>query len=70
MSDDSVVAQIAALRRMTTPQLKLEWEKLIDRPPPAFNRRFLASVDVELEHHCRVITRAVPSPRARHQRAR
>ena len=43
MSDDGVMAQIAALKRMTTPQLKLEWEKLFDRPPPAFNRRFLES---------------------------
>src|SRR5829696_3936123 len=38
-----VLAQIAALKGMSLPQLKSRWRELNDSPPPAYNRRFLES---------------------------
>ena len=40
---DSVLAQIAALRSMPAPELRKQWQKLFDTPPPRYNRRFLES---------------------------
>ena len=40
---DSVLAQFAALRSMPTPELRKQWQKLFDTPPPRYNRRFLES---------------------------
>ena len=39
----SVLAQIAALKRMSAPELKKQWRLLFDAPPPPYNRRFLES---------------------------
>lgn len=38
---ESVLAQIAALREKSTPELRADWRKLFDDEPPPFNRRFL-----------------------------
>ena len=43
MMNDSVLARVAALRGMPTPELKLQWQQLFDAPPPPYNRRFLES---------------------------
>ena len=40
---DSVVAQVAALRSMPAPELRKQWQKLFETPPPRYNRRFLES---------------------------
>ena len=40
---DSVLAQVAALRSMPAPELRKQWQKLFDTPPPRYNRRFLES---------------------------
>ncbi len=40
---DGVLAQVAALRSMPTPELRKQWQKLFDIPPPRYNRRFLES---------------------------
>ena len=40
---DSVIARVAALRTMATPELKRQWRELFDSEPPAYNRRFLES---------------------------
>ena len=39
----SVVAQVAALRSMPAPELRKQWQKLFETPPPRYNRRFLES---------------------------
>jgi Protein of unknown function (DUF2924) len=41
--NDSVLAQVAALKAMPTPELKQRWRELFDTPPPPYNRRFLES---------------------------
>jgi Protein of unknown function (DUF2924) len=41
--EDSVLAQVAALKTMTAPELRKQWERLFDTPPPQYNRRFLES---------------------------
>ena len=41
--DPSVIARIAALKRMPAPELKAQWQQLFDQPVPAYNRRFIES---------------------------
>jgi hypothetical protein len=38
---DTVLARVAALKAMPTPELKEQWQALFDTPPPPYNRRFL-----------------------------
>jgi Protein of unknown function (DUF2924) len=38
---ESVLAQIAALKDKSTPELKALWKQLFDRDPPPFGRRYL-----------------------------
>jgi hypothetical protein len=42
-ADNGVLARIAALKAMPTPELKEQWQALFDTPPPRYNRRFLES---------------------------
>ena len=39
----SVIAELAELKTMPTPDLKQKWRALFDREPPPYNRRFLES---------------------------
>lgn len=39
----SVLAQLAALKTMPTPDLKARWRELFETEPPPYNRRFLES---------------------------
>ncbi len=41
--DPSVIARIAALKRMPVPELKAQWQQLFDQPVPSYNRRFIES---------------------------
>jgi Protein of unknown function (DUF2924) len=43
MMHDSVLARVAALKKIPTPELKEQWQKLFETPPPPYNRRFLES---------------------------
>ena len=43
MTDDTVLARIAALKTTPTPDLKKQWRELFDTEPPPYNRRFLES---------------------------
>jgi hypothetical protein len=40
---DSIAAQVAALPKTPTPQLKQMWRELFDREPPGFSRNYLIS---------------------------
>jgi hypothetical protein len=40
---DSIAAQVAALPKTPTPELKQMWRELFDREPPAFSRNYLIS---------------------------
>ena len=40
---DGVLARLAALKTMPTPELKQQWRDLFDKEPPPYNRRFLES---------------------------
>jgi len=40
---DTVLARVAALKVMSTPKLKEQWQALFDTPPPPYNRHFLES---------------------------
>jgi Protein of unknown function (DUF2924) len=40
---DTVLARIAAMKTMATPDLKQKWRELFDTEPPPYNRRFLES---------------------------
>jgi hypothetical protein len=40
---DSVAAQVAALPKTPTPELKQMWRLLFDKEPPGFNRSYLIS---------------------------
>lgn len=40
---DSILAQIAALKTMPAPELRKQWQRLFETTPPRFNRRFLES---------------------------
>ncbi|MEZ5850297.1 MAG: DUF2924 domain-containing protein [Hyphomicrobiaceae bacterium] len=42
-TDDSVIARLAALKRMPAAQLRAQWQMLFQTPPPPYNRRFLES---------------------------
>jgi len=39
----TVLARLAALKTMPTPELKQQWRDLFDSEPPPYNRRFLES---------------------------
>jgi hypothetical protein len=41
--NDSILAQVAALKTMPAPELRKQWQRLFDSPPPRYNRRFLES---------------------------
>jgi Protein of unknown function (DUF2924) len=40
---DSIAAQVAALPKTPTPELKRMWRELFDREPPGFSRSYLIS---------------------------
>ena len=40
---DSIAAQVAALPKKPTPELKQMWRELYDREPPGFSRNYLIS---------------------------
>jgi hypothetical protein len=40
---NSVAAQVAALPKMPTPELKQMWRELFDKEPPSFSRNYLVS---------------------------
>ncbi len=40
---DTVLARLAALKTMPTPDLKRQWRDLFETEPPPYNRRFLES---------------------------
>jgi hypothetical protein len=40
---DTVLARLAALKTMPTPELKRQWRDLFESEPPPYNRRFLES---------------------------
>ena len=40
---DPIPARLAALKAMTTPDLKAQWRELFDAEPPLYNRKFLES---------------------------
>ena len=40
---DSIAAQVAALPKTPTPELKQMWRELFDREPPGFSRNYLIS---------------------------
>ena len=40
---DPIPARLAALKAMTTPDLKAEWRELFGAEPPLYNRKFLES---------------------------
>ena len=40
---DSIAAQVAALPKMPTPELKQMWRDLFDKEPPTFSRSYLIS---------------------------
>jgi hypothetical protein len=41
MMDDPIPARLAALKTMSTPELRTQWRALFDGDPPPFNRRYL-----------------------------
>src|SRR5215471_19261424 len=41
--NDSILAQLAALKGAPADMLKARWRELFDTEPPAYNRRFLES---------------------------
>jgi len=43
MIPDNILAQVIALKDMSTPELKALWRELFDSEPPPFNRRHLVS---------------------------
>jgi len=43
MMNDSVLARVAALKKMPTAELKQQWQKLFETQAPPYNRRFLES---------------------------
>ena len=40
---ESIAAQVAALPKTATPELKQMWRELFDREPPGFSRSYLIS---------------------------
>ena len=45
---DSIAAQVAALPKTPTPELKAMWRELYGKEPPGFSRSYLISRLVEL----------------------
>ncbi|MBI5121301.1 MAG: DUF2924 domain-containing protein [Rhodospirillales bacterium] len=43
MTDNAVLARLAALKQTPTPELKTLWRELHGKEPPPYNRRFLES---------------------------
>ncbi len=43
MMNDSVLARVAALKKMPTAELKQQWQQLFETQAPPYNRRFLES---------------------------
>ena len=43
MINDSVLARVAALKKMPTAELKQQWQQLFETQAPPYNRRFLES---------------------------
>ena len=43
MTHDPIPARLAALKAMSTPDLKAQWRELFDAEPPLYNRKFLES---------------------------
>ncbi|MDK9723135.1 MAG: DUF2924 domain-containing protein [Rhodospirillales bacterium] len=43
MTDNAVLARLAALKQTPTPELKILWRELHGKEPPPYNRRFLES---------------------------
>ena len=40
---DNILARLTALKKMTAPELREQWQALFDIPPPRYNRRLLES---------------------------
>lgn len=40
---ETVLARLAALKTMSTPDLRKEWKRLFETEPPVFNRRYIES---------------------------
>ncbi len=40
---ETVLARLAALKSMSTPDLKEQWRAIFGKEPPPYNRRFLES---------------------------
>ena len=40
-ANEGILAQLAALKTMPAPELRKQWQRLFDTPPPRYNRRFL-----------------------------
>ncbi len=40
---ETVLARLAALKTMATPDLKAQWRQLFDREAPPFNRKYIES---------------------------
>src|SRR3954468_17008976 len=43
MTDNTVLARLAALKTTSTPELRQQWRQLFETEPPLYNRRFLES---------------------------
>ena len=43
MMNDSVLARVAALKKMPTAELKQQWQQLFEAQAPPYHRRFLES---------------------------
>lgn len=43
MMTDNILARLAALKTMSSPDLKRRWRELFETEPPPYNRRFLES---------------------------
>jgi hypothetical protein len=59
---ETVLAQIAALRDKSTPELRALWKELFDRDPPLFGRRYLED---RLAYQLQVLRHGGLSDRAR-----
>ena len=40
---ETVLARLAALKTMATPDLKAQWRELFGKEPPPFNRKYIES---------------------------
>ena len=57
---DSIAAQVAALSKTPTPELKQMWRELFDKEPPGFSRSYLIS---RLAYRIQELAYGGPSPR-------